>query len=193
MVEKKLPLMPKLSGSGLGRLKLPMSKRRAGLSGSTVFNGIALTKLAPLFDQPAGRLARVRYDARHLAWLGRHPGSEFRSFYLTAGEQSAGALLWSVPREPGWWRFAVRHSPGAEGLLDPVIMDLIGALRAKSAAMASTMVSSHDEALLSVLKRRRFFEVGKRLPLYIPEIEGPFGCAEGFVDMSYLDTDLAFI
>jgi hypothetical protein len=47
--------------------------------------------------------------------------------------------------------------------------------------------------VLDCLKKRRFVEVGSRLPLYIPEIEGPAGCAEGFVDMSYLDVDLPFI
>jgi hypothetical protein len=193
LLEKRLRFMPQLSDGSLGRLMLPVPKRPAGMPESTVFNGVAVTELAPLFDQPAGRIARVRYDARHLAWLGRFPGTEFRTFYLAAGDQSVGALLWSVPREPSRWRFAVRHSPGAERLLDPVITDLIGALCAKSAAMISTMVSSHDDAVLDCLKKRRFVEVGSRLPLYIPEIEGPAGCAEGFVDMSYLDVDLPFI
>jgi hypothetical protein len=78
-------------------------------------------------------------------------------------------------------------------LLDPLITDLVGALRAKSASMISTMSSSHDEAMHKCLKDRRFVEVGSRLPLYIPEIDGHGGCAEGFADMSYLDVDLAFI
>lgn len=192
-IEKRLPFLPKLSGTGLGRIPIPVPKRPPGLPHSVITPGVAVAQLAPLFDQPACGIARVRYDSRHLAWLGRYPGAEFRSLHLVDGPRAAGALLWSVPREPGQWRFALRHTPGSENLLDAVIADLANLLLTMEATTVSTMVSSLDHAVLASLKRSRFMEVGARAPLYITDLEGPAGCAEGFADISYLDTDLAFI
>lgn len=191
--EKKIRFLPKLSGTGLGRLPLPAAGRRSGLPLNASTQGMAVAELAPLFDRPADPICRVRYDARHLSWLGRYPGADFRSFYLADGDRAAGALLWHVPRQPGRLRFAVRHSPGAADLLDAIIADLLGEMRSTQATMVSTMVSSHDADALTALRRHRFFEASGRLPLYIPHLEGPAGCAEGFADMSYLDTDLAFL
>jgi hypothetical protein len=191
--ERKLSFLPKISGTGLGRLSLPARKGPADAPAAVSKQGVAVNELAPLFDQPADGTCRVRYDARHLAWLGRYPGAEFNSVYLRDGERAAGALLWQMPREPNSWRFAIRQTPGAAELLDAVIAQVIHDLRQTPASKISTMVSSHDTNALRLLKRHGLIEVGDRLPLYIPELDGPAGCPEGFADMSYLDTDHAFI
>jgi hypothetical protein len=111
---------------------------------------------------------------------------------LADGGEAAGALLWRIPRDLNGWRFAVRHTTGATRLLEAVIAQLVAEVRQTPATMVSTMVSSHDGEALQLLRRHGFIETGDRLPLYIPELDEPAGCSEGFADMSYLDTDLAF-
>jgi hypothetical protein len=74
-----------------------------------------------------------------------------------------------------------------------VAAQLVKELRQTPATIVSALLSSHDAEFLRVLRRHGFIEAGGRLPLYIPELDGPAGCSKGFADMSYLDTDLAFI
>ena len=190
--ERKLSFLPQLSRSRLAHLPLPARKSPAGVPRPLSTHGVAIEELAPLFDRPADEICRVRYDARHLAWLGRYPGAEFRSIHLADGGETAGALLWRMPREPSGWRFAVRHTAGATRLLGAVIAQLVEELRQTPATIVSTLISAHDSEARHLLRRHGFIETGGRLPLYIPELDGPAGCSEGFADMSYLDTDLAF-
>jgi hypothetical protein len=191
--EKKFSILPQLSKTRLGNLSLPARKSPAGVPRPMSTHGVAVESLSPLFDRPAREICRVRYDARHLGWLGRYPGAEFRSIHVVDGSDAAGALLWRMPREPSGWRFAIRHTAGATGLLDAVAAQLVEELRQTPATIVSALLSSHDAEFLRVLRRHGFIEAGGRLPLYIPELDGPAGCSKGFADMSYLDTDLAFI
>ncbi|MCA1652894.1 MAG: hypothetical protein LC656_01530, partial [Sphingomonadales bacterium] len=91
------------------------------------------------------------------------------------------------------WRLVLRSASGAAAAMEAVIVDVIDRLRSESASLVSTIVSSQDRQLLHSLKRHGFIEGAERWPLYIPTMEGPGACQDGFAQMSYLDTDLGII
>lgn len=191
-VERKLRFGPRLSGTRLGAFPLPRRRRPGRLPGTRIQSGVDAAALAPLFDRPADGVCRIRYDAGHLAWLGRCPLAEFETFYLQQGSAAAGALLWRLHEQADRWRLVLRSTRDGETVLEAVIADVAERLSRTSANLVSTIVSSHDGTALTLLKRHGFIEA-ERWPLYIPELEGEGGCPEGFADMSYLDTDLAFL
>jgi hypothetical protein len=190
-IEGKVSAFPKLSETAVGRVKLP--RRTVPGSRAVSFSkGVNVAAIAPLFDQPASKQCRVRYEARHLCWLGRYPEADFETAYLGAGSGSAGAILWRMRWAPNRWRMAIRWDANGEELVEPLVAGVLGRLEGTSANIVSTIVSSHDQVNLEQLKRQGFIQSAERLPLYIPEYEGAGGCQDGFAGMSYLDTDLMF-
>jgi len=189
--EDKLPALPRLSATALGRVKLP--RRSAGGAPAAVFSdGVDAAALGPLFDQPAVDHCRVRYNADHLAWLGRYPEADFRTGVLKAGTGFAAALLWRRHWAADRWRMVIRCNPDGTSLVGPLVGQVLERLADTTGNIVSTIASSHDHSVLEQLKRHGFIQSAERLPLYIPDDDGAGGCREGFSQMSYLDTDLAF-
>lgn len=185
--EERLAFLPKLSRTGLGKLRLPRKRGRAPVA---VVEGVA-PSMGTLFDRPADGHCRVRYSQGHLEWyLGRCP--HVRVLSLLCGDPAApaaGALLWRHRDDPLHWRAAYRTLPGAE--LDPVLAAAADRAASEGGAVLSSVVSSLDAPEIAAMKTAGYLEGSVRWPLYIPEGHGPEWCRQGFSAMSYLDTDLA--
>jgi hypothetical protein len=190
-LEGKVSALPKLSRTPIGRARLPR-RRSSGAPAVTFSQGVDSAGLGPLFDQPATGHCRVRYNAGHLAWIGRYPEADFISALLTSGDGSAGALLWRTRPAPNRWRMALRCNPHGAMLVEPLIAQILERLVSNGADIVSTIVSFHDHAVLALLKRHGFIQSADALALYIPDYEDPSGCRDGFAEMSFLDTDLTF-
>jgi hypothetical protein len=190
-VEKAVPFAPRLSSTALAGIPVPVRRRRAG-SAASVTSGVSAS-VAALFDAPSDGACSVRYDARHLAWLGRSPVMHVQSAHLTLDGMEAGAVFWRRQVHPTRWRLALRAGPGGEALLEPLLAEILSHLRDREgASLLSVAVSGNDAALLATLKRHAFV-TGERHDLYITRLEGPGSCGHGFSPMSYLDTDLGLV
>lgn len=191
--ERRIPYLPKLSRTGLKSIRLPRRGRAPNLQNATFRKG-ASRALAPLFDRPATGVCHVRHEQTYLDWIARHPGTKaFSCLVGDDGAPAAGAFLWSRPDQPGSWRAVFRSAPEADDALRSAIVQVSGKLSADGASLLSTMVSHTDAAALALLGNHGFVEVGQRWPLLIPERDEPGSCQEGFTQMSYLDTDFAFL
>lgn len=185
--EQRLPFLSGLSRTPLGRIPL---RRRAGPDRVLVVPGVA-PAMGTLFDQPAQDHCRVRYTQEHLEWyLGRCPYVRAVSCLLgDPAAPEAGALLWHHVDDPAHWRVAYRTLPGGDP--GPVIAAVADHAAAAGGTVVSSIVSSLDTELVSIMKASGHLEGSKRWPLYIPQGVGPEWCQQGFSQMSYLDTDLA--
>ena len=189
--EKAVRFAPRLSGTALARVPLPL-KGPSGPDIATISAG-ASAAVAALFDAPAAGGCSVRYDARHLAWLGRSPSMQVQSGHLLANGAAAGALFWRRHHHPTRWRLALRCGPGGEGLLEPLLAQVLAHLRNREgASLLSVAVSTGDRRLLDTLGRHAFIG-GERHDLYISEAGDQLSCEGGFAPMSYLDTDLGIV
>ena len=191
-LEGRFAFLPRLSRTPLGRVPLP-ARKRARKAGTATFEEGVSAALHPLFDQPAADLCRIRHDAAFLQWqIGRCPTIRSMSCVVEeGGRPAAGALLWSPLDNPGYWRVVLRALPGADALLESVLAHVVERLGAERAALVSIVVSYLDRSVLDLLARSGFVEGSQRWPLYIPERDEPGACQEGFLQMSYLDSDLA--
>lgn len=190
--EQAVPFAPRLSRTALARISLPFRRGPTAAAAPTVSAGVS-PAAAALFDQPAEGVCSVRYDHRHLAWLGRSPNMHVQSCYLASGDVAAAAVFWRRHYHPTRWRLALRSTRGGAQLLGQLLAHVLGHLRDREGAtLVSTAISNNDSGMLDVLKRQAFI-VGERHDLYITQHEGPSACEQGFAPMSYLDTDLGLV
>ncbi|MCW3797595.1 hypothetical protein OMW55_07235 [Sphingomonas sp. BN140010] len=191
-IERAASFAPKLSRTRLGQLTLPLRKTADPEVPVTMSTGVS-APVAALFDRPEAGVAVVRYDARHLAWIGRCPSLDVRSCHVGSGSAAAGALLWRRHDNPDKWRLSVRSTAEGKHLLEPLLADILARLRNQEAAtVLATVVSGNDVPTLELLKRGGFI-TGEAHDLYITLLEGPGACEQGFAEMSYLDTDLGLV
>lgn len=188
--ERRLQFLPKLSRTALRQV--PLRKRRPLKSGEVRFEQGVSPALAPLFDQSAAGVCCVRYNLAHLAWVGRRPGAVALSCLVgDARHPAAGALLLSHQNRSDQWQVIFRSNSNGGAALETLIASVVAKLVEMRASLLASIVSSRDEEVLNLLIVQGFRE-RSRMPLYIPEGDGPGSCQEGFRHMSYLDTDLAF-
>lgn len=190
--EKAAPFLPRVSGTALAGIPLPLRGTSPDAASPTFSEGVS-ERVATLFDQPASSVASVRYDARHLAWLARSPSMHFESCHLESGDGAAGALLWRRHYHPTRWRLALRSRRGQESSLAAVLASVLRHLRdRRGATLVSIAVSNDDKPMLKMLKREAFI-TGERHDMYITQLEGRGACEQGFSPMTYLDTDLGMV
>jgi hypothetical protein len=189
--EARLPWLPKLSGTRAAAWPLPRPRPGAGVA-TEVRAGVD-PMLAALFTTPRPAACSPLYDASYLEWqLCRRPSVRSMSVLAAPnGRPLAGALLWTEAGRPDHWRAAFRLLPGASAALNAVVAAAADRAAREGGTLLSTMLSGLDAEAIAVLRGSRFIAGRERQPLYITFEDGT--AEEGFADLSYLDTDLAFL